>query len=96
MIVLIGDDWYKSYGEGLWKGNKLVALSDYDPDNKLYMREKGYEEILPHAVYRNQKTKDVINRGIFPKLKKIIFRYDEIQPEFNFWNFQMRKFQKLN
>ena len=78
MIVLIGDNWYKSYGESTWKGIKWGS----DPDNKLYESEKGYEEAFPHAVYRNLKSKTIINRGLFPELTGVIFRYDEAQPSF--------------
>ena len=81
MIVLIGDNWYKSYGESTWKGIKWGS----DPDSDLYGIEKGYEEALPHVVYRNLKSKTIINRGIFPELTGVIFRYDEAQPAFK-WN----------
>ena len=84
MVVLIGDEWYCSYGEGIRKMNMWYALplDCTEEEEDKYKLEEGYEEIIPSTVYRNLKEKKIINRAQIPEMKEIFFRYDEHQPAF--------------
>ncbi len=82
VITLVGDNIYKSYGEGLWKSNMRVSLRYDSPANTEYYKDYGYSEMLPGAVYRYLEARTLINRSVFPEIKNTFFRYDEPQPEF--------------
>ena len=85
MVSLIGNSWYLTYGETMFKKNSSFSLSAESPEKEQLEIEDGYENIFPMFIYRDMVNKIIINKCQIPELKDIFFRYNEPQPEFN-WN----------
>ena len=82
MIVLLGDKWEKSFGEGMWIENMSRTAYHNRSDHTIYDLAPGMSKVLNFAVYRDKTNGVIINRAIFPEKRGFIYRYDEEQPIF--------------
>lgn len=81
MIVLIGDEWYNSYGDELWKRNIQITFPEGDPRRDPYEATEGYEQVITKSIYRHIPERKITNRCQIPETSRV-YAYEEPQPEF--------------
>ena len=74
MIVLVGDKWEKSYGEGNWMSCMLTTLYNNGGDYLKYSLDNSdIKGVISSSVYKDKKNFKMINRAIFPEQRGVFF-----------------------
>lgn len=83
MICQMGDGWYKSYGESLWKSNMECFPPKGGKGKDDYKQESGYYDMITEVVYRDLEGEAITTKGQMPYMRDKVFSYVEPLPVFN-------------
>jgi GLPGLI family protein len=80
MITLIGNNWYKTFGDMGWRLNMRSTVADSLVHK--YYRPDGYNIVLSFQMYRNLKARTIRNVTMLPYMVNGRTIYTESQPVF--------------